>query len=88
VLSFGSSGQLFTQITKDAPFQIMLSADDKRPQMRIENGLAVPESRFTYAIGKLVLWSRSPDFVKGEETVCTENLIRVDDVMESPKLAE
>src|SRR5262249_43242215 len=35
----------------------------------VEDGLGVPESRFTYAIGKLVLWSKTPDYVKGEETL-------------------
>lgn len=69
ILSFGSSGQLYTQITQEAPFQIMLSADAERPQKLVEDGLGVPESRFTYAIGKLVLWSKSADIVKGEETL-------------------
>ena len=69
VLSFGSSGQLYTQITQDAPFQIMLSADDERPKKLIADGLGVPESRFTYAIGKLVLWSKTAGTVKGEETL-------------------
>lgn len=69
ILSFGSSGQLYNQITQDAPFQIMLSADDERPKKLVEDGLGVPESRFTYAIGKLVLWSKSADVVKGEETL-------------------
>ena len=69
VLSFGSSGQFYTQITQDAPLQIMLSADEERPKKLVDDGLAVPESRFTYAIGKLVLWSKTPDFVKGEETL-------------------
>jgi molybdate transport system substrate-binding protein len=69
VLSFGASGQFYTQITQGAPFQVFLSADDGRPKKLVEDGLAVPESRFTYAIGKLVLWSRTPDFVKGEATL-------------------
>jgi molybdate transport system substrate-binding protein len=69
VLSFGSSGQLYTQITQDAPFQILLSADDERPKKAVDDGLGVAGSRFTYAIGKLVLWSRTPDYVKGEETL-------------------
>src|SRR5215469_7294973 len=58
VLSFGSSGQFYTQIVQDAPFQIFLSADDERPKKLVSDGLGVPESRFTYAIGKLVLWSK------------------------------
>ncbi len=71
VLSFGSSGQLYTQITQDAPFQIMLSADDERPKKLVADGLAVADSRFTYAIGKLVLWSKTRDYVKGEDTLKT-----------------
>jgi molybdate transport system substrate-binding protein len=68
-LSFGSSGQFYTQITQDAPFQIFLSADDERPKKLVGDDLAVAESRFTYAIGKLVLWSKSPGLVTGEETL-------------------
>ena len=69
VLSFGASGQFYTQITQGAPFQVFLSADDSRPKKLVEDGLAVPGSRFTYAIGKLVLWSKSPGVVKGAETL-------------------
>lgn len=69
VLSFGASGQFYTQITQGAPFQILLSADDARPKRLVDEGLAVPDSRFTYAIGKLVLWSKTPGLVKGEETL-------------------
>ena len=69
VLSFGSSGQLYTQITQDAPFQILLSADAERPAKAVKDGLGVEGSRFTYAIGTLVLWSRTPGLVKGEDTL-------------------
>jgi molybdate transport system substrate-binding protein len=69
VLSFGSSGQFYTQIKQHAPFQIFLSADSERPKKLVDDGLGVADSRFTYAIGKLVLWSRNPDLVKGEETL-------------------
>ena len=69
VLSFGSTAQLYTQITQDAPFQIFLSADAERPQKTVDDGLGVAESKFTYAVGKLVLWSKAPDLVKGEETL-------------------
>ena len=44
VLSFGSSGQLYTQITQDAPFEIFLSADDERPKKAVAEGLGVPEA--------------------------------------------
>ena len=69
VLSFGASGPFYTQITQDAPFQVFLSADDKRPKDLVGNGFGVADSRTTYAIGKLVLWSRSIDVSKGEEAL-------------------
>ncbi|HEY2133091.1 MAG TPA: molybdate ABC transporter substrate-binding protein [Acetobacteraceae bacterium] len=69
VLSFGSSGQLYTQITKAAPFQILLSADQDRPKKAVEDGFGVADSRFTYAIGKLVLWSKNPDLVTNADTL-------------------
>jgi molybdate transport system substrate-binding protein len=69
ILSFGSTGQLYTQITQEAPFQVFLAADDERPRLAIEEGFAVPGSRFTYAIGTLVLWSQDPGLVQGEATL-------------------
>ncbi|OCK53856.1 molybdate ABC transporter substrate-binding protein [Bradyrhizobium sp. LMTR 3] len=67
-LSFGASGQFYGQITQGAPFEMFLSADDARPSKLVENRLAVPESRFTYAIGNLVLWSSTQKFVNDAET--------------------
>ena len=69
LLSFGSSGQLFTQIQQGAPFEVLLSADRERPEQAVAQGLALADSRFTYAIGKLVLWSRSPELIQGEGTL-------------------
>jgi molybdate transport system substrate-binding protein len=69
MLSFGSSGQFYSQINQDAPFQIFLSADDERPKKLVDDGLGVADSLFTYAIGKLVLWSKTPNFVKDAETL-------------------
>src|ERR1700759_4406676 len=62
-LSFGSSGQFLTQITQGAPFQVFLSADADRPQRIEREGLGVPGTRFTYAIGQLVLFSKTPGLV-------------------------
>ncbi len=62
-LSFGGTGQFYAQIRNGAPFAILLSADDETPQKLEQEGLAVRGSRFTYAIGKLVLWSKRPGFV-------------------------
>jgi molybdate transport system substrate-binding protein len=61
--SFGSTGKLYAQIQNGAPFEALLAADDKTPKKLEKEGLAVPKSRFTYAIGKLVLWSATPDLV-------------------------
>ena len=69
VLSFGSSGQLYTQITQAAPFDILLSADDERPKKAVADGLGVADSRFTYAIGKLVLWSKDAALVGGADVL-------------------
>jgi molybdate transport system substrate-binding protein len=66
VLSFGASGPFFTQITHDAPYEVFLSADEERPKAAVEQGFAVPGTVFTYAIGKLVLWSKVVDVTNGE----------------------
>lgn len=68
-LSFGASGQFLTQITQGAPFEVFLSADATRPAKAIEDGLAVPGTSFTYAIGTLVLWSKDEGRVTGPETL-------------------
>src|SRR5262245_42173382 len=57
-ISAGSSGQLYAQIENGAPFDVFLSADQKRPQALEQKGLAVPGTRFTYAIGRLALVGR------------------------------
>lgn len=72
VLSFGSSGQLYTQITQDAPFEVFLSADDERPRKAVADGWGAPGSIFTYAVGKLVLWSKQPSLVTGESTLTSD----------------
>jgi len=68
VLAFGSTGTLYAQIRNGAPFQILLAADDETPLKIEKEGLGVAGSRFTYAIGKLMLWSKQPGLVddKGE----------------------
>ena len=67
-LIFGSTGKFYTQIKNGAPFEILLAADDETPVKLEKENSAVAGSHFTYAIGKLVLWSAKPGFVddKGE----------------------
>ena len=69
VLSFGASGQFYTQITQGAPFEVFLSADDERPKKAVDDGFGVKGSTFTYAVGKLVLWSKQPGLVQGDATL-------------------
>lgn len=68
LLSFGSTGKLATQIHNGAPFDVFLSADDVQPRQLVTAGLAVADTQFTYAFGRLVLWSPQPGLVddKGE----------------------
>jgi molybdate transport system substrate-binding protein len=68
VLAFGATGKFYAQIKNGAPFEILLAADDTTPSKLEQEGAAVPGSHFTYAIGKLVLWSARPGVVdaKGE----------------------
>lgn len=68
-LSFGSSGQFYAQIANGAPFGVLLSADRARPEKAEAEGLAVTGSRFTYAVGRLVLYSRTPGLVDGRGAV-------------------
>jgi molybdate transport system substrate-binding protein len=56
-LAFGSSGKFYAQIRNGAPFQVLLSADDETPARLEREGMAVPGTRFTYAVGRLALWS-------------------------------
>lgn len=62
-LSFGPSGQIYVQITHGAPFEVFLSADKERPQQAENNRFSVKGTRFTYAVGRLVLYSTRPGFV-------------------------
>jgi molybdate transport system substrate-binding protein len=67
--SFGSTLQLLTQITQDAPFDIFLAADEASPQKAIAAGFAEQDSLFTYAIGRVVLLSGSLDVSAGADVL-------------------
>jgi molybdate transport system substrate-binding protein len=73
VLSFGSSGQFYTQITQGAPFEVFLSADADRPQRLEREGQGVSGTRFTYAIGRLVLFSKTPGLVDDKGAVLSRD---------------
>ena len=69
VLSVGASGKLYAQIKSGAPFDVLLSADTETPARLVQEGVAVAASRFTYATGRLVLWSAQPGLVDGKGEV-------------------
>jgi len=68
LLSFGGTGKFYAQIRNGAPFEVFLAADDVTPARLEQEGLGEKGSRFTYATGKLVLWSSKQGYVdaKGE----------------------
>ena len=68
-LSFGATGKFYAQIKNGAPFEVLLAADAATPAKLGSEGAAVAGSRFTYAIGRLVLWSAKPGFVDGKGEV-------------------
>ena len=69
VVSLGSTGGFYAQIKNGGPFHVLLSADDETPLKLEKENLAVSGTRFTYAKGKLVLWSKQAGFVDDEGDV-------------------
>ena len=63
LLSFGATGKFYAQIKNGAPFDVLLAADAEIPKKLEQEDVVVAGSRFTYAIGRLVLWSAKADFV-------------------------
>jgi molybdate transport system substrate-binding protein len=68
-LSFGASGQFYTQMAHGAPYEVFLSADAERPKKAEDEGLAVKGTRYTYAFGRLVLYSKTPGLVDAKGAV-------------------
>lgn len=68
-LSFGSTGKHYAQISNGAPFDAFFAADVRRPQQLEKDGITVPGSRFTYAVGRVVLWSPRQAYVDENGTV-------------------
>ena len=76
-VSAGSTGKLYAQIKNGAPFEVFLAADQQRPRLLVEEGLAEPKSQFTYALGSLVLWSNNPELVDGKGEILKEELTHI-----------
>ncbi len=65
VFSFGATGGLYAQISQGAPFEVLLAADAVRPALAVSEGLGVPGSVFTYAVGRLALYGPQADLGDG-----------------------
>jgi molybdate transport system substrate-binding protein len=86
VLSFGATGALYAQIRNGAPFMLLLAADDRTPARLEKEGSAVAGTRFTYATGRLVLWSAQPSLVDDQgEVLAKGGFGRI--AIANPKLA-
>ncbi len=72
IVAVGSTGKFYSQIKAGAPFEILLAADDETPKKIISEGDGVAGSQFTYARGKLVLWSAKPGLVDDKGAVLTK----------------
>ena len=85
-LSFGSSGKFVSQLENGGPFEVLLSADEKGPEKLEQAGLTAPNTRFVYALGKLILWSATPNFVDDEgKILMTSNFKHL--ALADPKVA-
>ncbi|WP_421843431.1 molybdate ABC transporter substrate-binding protein [Marinobacter algicola] len=84
--SFGSTGKLYAQIRNGAPFDVFMAADARRPALIEKAQAGVPNTRFTYARGKLVLWSPTPGaFGDAESYLAQQAFSRL--AMANPKTA-
>lgn len=85
VMAFGSTGKQYAQIIHGAPFDIFFAADTKRPKLLEKQGISVPDSRFTYAVGKLVLWSPRTHLFDDEKVLSSDKFHYLS--IANPKLA-
>ncbi|WP_227537895.1 molybdate ABC transporter substrate-binding protein [Marinobacter vulgaris] len=75
-ISYGSTGKLYAQIRHGAPFDAYLAADEERPHLMEREGSGVPGTRFTYAIGKLVLWSPDAEAFREPQALLEADTLR------------
>jgi len=86
ILIFGATGKHYAQIKHGAPFDIFFSADAQHPRLLEKEGIAIAGSRFTYALGRLVLWSSREGFVDNQGRILeTAHFTRL--AIANPKLA-
>lgn len=85
VFSFGATGAFYAQIKNGAPFDVLLAADSKTPAKAVKEGFGVEGTNYTYAIGKLVLWSSDAGFIKDQNSLKSDKLQKL--AVANPKLA-
>lgn len=86
-LAIGSTGKFYAQIKAGAPFEVLLAADDETPARLVAEDAAVAGSSFTYAVGRLVLWSPKPGVVDGQGLVLKSPNAPGPLALPNPKLA-
>ncbi len=86
LLAFGTVGQFYAQIKNGAPFEALVSSDKETPDKLVRDGLAVADTRYTYAVGKLVLWSAAPGLVDSKGAILTSGAFQ-HLALANPKLA-
>jgi molybdate transport system substrate-binding protein len=86
VIATGATGTFFAQIESGAPFEVLLAADRATPERLAADGFALAPSRFTYALGVLVLWSAKQGYVDGAGAVLHNGAFR-HVAIANPKLA-
>jgi molybdate transport system substrate-binding protein len=86
ILASGSTGKHYAQIINGAPFDAFFAADTVRPELLDEAGIAVPNTRYSYALGRLVLWSPQSGLVdETGKSLSGENFHRL--AIANPRLA-
>ena len=86
LVSLGSTGKHYAQISNGAPYDVFFAADKYRPKLLESAGIGISDSRFTYAVGRLVLWSSKPGYVGDKASIIgTEDFRFI--AIANPKLA-
>lgn len=85
LLSFGATGALYAQIKNGAPFDILLAADAKTPKKLVNETFGVADTTFTYAIGKLIVWSADTQLIKDADSLKSDQIKKL--AVADPKLA-
>lgn len=86
ILGFGSTGKHYAQIKNGAPFDLFLAADIRRPLLLEKEKIAISGTRYTYAQGRIVLWSPKADVVDSGGNVLKHSDINYIAIA-NPKLA-